>query len=247
MRQSLSKAEARLDWREDAAALERRVRALNPRPVAETTLDGAQLRIFESRVVAASPGPVPGHDPLRRRRRHRRHDRGAGARADARAVAGPARRQRGRARELAPACRQGARLSTPGGAAIRAAAARCVVAVAVRGRRLEDAVAAFTRDGVPRPATQSIAFGTVRWYFELDACLARAARPPGRAAGSGSARAPPHRPLPAPACRDAGTRGGLGDGRGRPRARPPARGRARQRGAAPLPARARVDPRERTR
>ncbi len=25
---------------------------------------------------------------------------------------------------------------------------------------------------MPRPATQSIAFGTVRWYFELDACLA---------------------------------------------------------------------------
>jgi methionyl-tRNA formyltransferase len=56
----LSKTEARLDWREGAAALERRVRALNPRPVAETTIDGAQLRIFESRVVAASPGPVPG-------------------------------------------------------------------------------------------------------------------------------------------------------------------------------------------
>jgi methionyl-tRNA formyltransferase len=56
----LAKSEARLDWREDAAALERRVRALNPRPVAETTLDGAQLRIFESRVVAVSPGPVPG-------------------------------------------------------------------------------------------------------------------------------------------------------------------------------------------
>jgi 16S rRNA (cytosine967-C5)-methyltransferase len=46
------------------------------------------------------------------------------------------------------------------------------VAVATRGRRLEDVVLAFTRDGVPRPATQSIAFGTVRWYFELDACLA---------------------------------------------------------------------------
>jgi len=56
----LTKAEARLDWREDAAALERRVRALNPRPVAETTLDGAQLRVFEAAVVAAAPGPVPG-------------------------------------------------------------------------------------------------------------------------------------------------------------------------------------------
>jgi 16S rRNA (cytosine967-C5)-methyltransferase len=62
-------------------------------------------------------------------------------------------------------------LSTPGGAAIRAAAARAVAAVAARGRRLEDAVAEFTRDGTPRPATQSIAFGTVRWLIELDACL----------------------------------------------------------------------------
>jgi methionyl-tRNA formyltransferase len=56
----LSKSEARLDWREDAAALERRVRALNPRPVAETTLDGAQLRVFEAEAVSAPPGPVPG-------------------------------------------------------------------------------------------------------------------------------------------------------------------------------------------
>ncbi len=56
----LTKTEARLDWREDAAALERRVRALNPRPVAETTLDGAQLRVFQAAVVHAAPGPVPG-------------------------------------------------------------------------------------------------------------------------------------------------------------------------------------------
>lgn len=69
-------------------------------------------------------------------------------------------------------------MSTPGGAAIRAAAARSVAAVAARGRRLEDAVAEFTRDGTPRPATQSIAFGTVRWFFELDDCLeALLARP----------------------------------------------------------------------
>ncbi len=56
----LSKADARLDWREEAADLDRRVRALNPRPVAETTLDGAQLRVLEAAVVAAAPGPVPG-------------------------------------------------------------------------------------------------------------------------------------------------------------------------------------------
>jgi methionyl-tRNA formyltransferase len=56
----LTKAEARLDWREDAASLARRVRALNPRPVAETTLDGAQLRIHEAGPVPIAPGPVPG-------------------------------------------------------------------------------------------------------------------------------------------------------------------------------------------
>jgi methionyl-tRNA formyltransferase len=58
--EKLTKAEARLDWHEDAAALARRVRALNPRPVAETTLDGAQLRIHEAVAVAIDPGPVPG-------------------------------------------------------------------------------------------------------------------------------------------------------------------------------------------
>jgi 16S rRNA (cytosine967-C5)-methyltransferase len=43
--------------------------------------------------------------------------------------------------------------------------------VAARGRRLEDAVAAAARD-LPRPAIQAIAFGTVRWHPELQACLA---------------------------------------------------------------------------
>jgi methionyl-tRNA formyltransferase len=56
----LTKAEARLHWAEGAGALERRVRALNPRPVAEATLDGAQLRIHEAAAVKAPPGPIPG-------------------------------------------------------------------------------------------------------------------------------------------------------------------------------------------
>jgi 16S rRNA (cytosine967-C5)-methyltransferase len=46
-----------------------------------------------------------------------------------------------------------------------------VAAVAADGRRLEDALAEATASGVPRPATQSLAFGTVRWFFELEACL----------------------------------------------------------------------------
>jgi len=56
----LEKSEARLSWREPARALERRIRALNPWPIAETTLDGAQLRIHEAEVVAAQSGSVPG-------------------------------------------------------------------------------------------------------------------------------------------------------------------------------------------
>jgi methionyl-tRNA formyltransferase len=57
----LTKAEARLDWREPAAHLARRVRALHPWPVAETTLDGAQLRIHEAETgTGAGRGEVPG-------------------------------------------------------------------------------------------------------------------------------------------------------------------------------------------
>ncbi len=56
----LTKAEARLDWREPAELLARRVRAFNPRPIAETTLDGAQLRIHAAEPAAAGDGPLPG-------------------------------------------------------------------------------------------------------------------------------------------------------------------------------------------
>jgi methionyl-tRNA formyltransferase len=47
----IDKAEARIDWSGDAAAIERQVRAFNPWPVAETRLEGEQLRIFAARVV----------------------------------------------------------------------------------------------------------------------------------------------------------------------------------------------------
>ncbi|MEX1994073.1 MAG: methionyl-tRNA formyltransferase [Steroidobacteraceae bacterium] len=57
----LDKSEARISWQEPARVIERRVRAFNPWPVAETTLEGAQLRIFEAAVVAPeSTGAVPG-------------------------------------------------------------------------------------------------------------------------------------------------------------------------------------------
>ncbi len=44
----ISKAEASIDWREDGANILRRVRAFNPWPVAETGLDGQQLRVWEA-------------------------------------------------------------------------------------------------------------------------------------------------------------------------------------------------------
>jgi methionyl-tRNA formyltransferase len=48
----IGKSEALIDWHEDAAQVLRRIRAYNPTPVAETRLDGAQLRIWEAQTVA---------------------------------------------------------------------------------------------------------------------------------------------------------------------------------------------------
>jgi methionyl-tRNA formyltransferase len=57
----LAKAEAVLDWRAPAAALERRVRAFNPWPVAESRLsDGRRLRVFEAAIVPAHASAPPG-------------------------------------------------------------------------------------------------------------------------------------------------------------------------------------------
>ncbi|HEY6923014.1 MAG TPA: methionyl-tRNA formyltransferase [Steroidobacteraceae bacterium] len=44
----IDKAEALIDWSRDAHEIERQVRAFNPWPIAETRLDGEQLRIFEA-------------------------------------------------------------------------------------------------------------------------------------------------------------------------------------------------------
>lgn len=52
----ISKAEALIDWREDAVQILRRIRALNPSPVAETRLDGVQLRIWQAQTAADVPG-----------------------------------------------------------------------------------------------------------------------------------------------------------------------------------------------
>ena len=60
----LRKEEARIDWSLPAAAIELQVRAFNPWPVAETTWDGRQLRVWEAErdsvavPVDAGPGTV---------------------------------------------------------------------------------------------------------------------------------------------------------------------------------------------
>lgn len=56
----IDKAEARIDWNAGADEIGRKVRAFNPWPVAETLLDGEQLRIFRARVVEeTSPASAP--------------------------------------------------------------------------------------------------------------------------------------------------------------------------------------------
>ena len=55
----LSKAEAAIDWTRPAATIERMVRAFDPWPVAETRLDGQQLRIWRAHVAARSSSAAP--------------------------------------------------------------------------------------------------------------------------------------------------------------------------------------------
>jgi len=66
----IDKAEALIDWHEDAAAIARKVHAFDPWPIAETRLHGTQLRIWEAEAIrqgatdetyaltAAPPGSV---------------------------------------------------------------------------------------------------------------------------------------------------------------------------------------------
>ena len=55
----LEKAEAQLDWNEPAPALERKVRAFNPWPIAEAALAGERLRVWRAVALADNPA-VPG-------------------------------------------------------------------------------------------------------------------------------------------------------------------------------------------
>jgi methionyl-tRNA formyltransferase len=58
--EKIDKAEAILDWRQDAAELDRRIRAFNPFPAAHTIFQGAPLKIWSACPVArqGEPGTV---------------------------------------------------------------------------------------------------------------------------------------------------------------------------------------------
>ena len=56
----ITKQEALLDWSLSASQLDRQVRAFNPWPIAETRLQGEQLRIWHSEVVSAAHDAEPG-------------------------------------------------------------------------------------------------------------------------------------------------------------------------------------------
>jgi methionyl-tRNA formyltransferase len=60
----IDKAEALIDWRNDAEAIARKVRAFNPWPIAETRFEGEQLRIHAAEVldtaISTEIAPEPG-------------------------------------------------------------------------------------------------------------------------------------------------------------------------------------------
>ncbi len=56
----LDKAEAKLDWAQDAGALARTVRAFNPWPIAEATLAGERVRIHGAVALEVDHGQAPG-------------------------------------------------------------------------------------------------------------------------------------------------------------------------------------------
>ena len=65
----LSKAEAEIDWRQAAMTIDRKVRALNPWPIAQAHTRNLMIRIWESRThPAPSKNKPPGHiDVINRR------------------------------------------------------------------------------------------------------------------------------------------------------------------------------------
>jgi methionyl-tRNA formyltransferase len=59
----LEKAEARIDWTARATEIERRVRAFNPWPIAETLYEGEQLRLLRAKAEPEESTRLAGQPP----------------------------------------------------------------------------------------------------------------------------------------------------------------------------------------
>ncbi len=57
--EKLSKSEARVDWQQPAARIDRQIRAFNPWPVAETTLQGEPVKLWRSRLAPDAAATAP--------------------------------------------------------------------------------------------------------------------------------------------------------------------------------------------
>ncbi len=56
----ISKSEAVIDWAQSAEEITRKIRAFNPWPIAETPLDGEQIRVYAASVLPTPPTQAPG-------------------------------------------------------------------------------------------------------------------------------------------------------------------------------------------
>jgi methionyl-tRNA formyltransferase len=57
----ITREDAQIDWRRPAREIERTIRALNPAPIAQTTLNGVEMRIWSAAVIAMpAHGAAPG-------------------------------------------------------------------------------------------------------------------------------------------------------------------------------------------
>ena len=57
----IERSETTIDWRQNAAAIDRRIRAFNPVPGAQTTLAGKALKIWDAEATAGrfgGPGTI---------------------------------------------------------------------------------------------------------------------------------------------------------------------------------------------
>jgi methionyl-tRNA formyltransferase len=57
--EKINKSEARISWQQTAAQISRQVRAFYPWPIAETRLNGRQLRIWDAEAVERTGGDAP--------------------------------------------------------------------------------------------------------------------------------------------------------------------------------------------